>query len=365
MYIYGLYTNMDNDIRYVGKTNNLEKRLYEHLSDTIRNCKTYKHNWIRKELKKGNQIKIKILEKCNNNDWIEKEKYWIKKLPNLTNHTGGGDGGHGLLYTISYEDAKKIAHRLNIKSGNDWEKNHKNIKNKYNLPFNPNITFKNNGWISWGDFLGTNKIQDNKIVEKYISYNEAKNYIKNYIIANTIEEWKMKLKNNEIPETIPNRPDRFYANKNRGWVSWGDFLGTNRLAHKNKNFVSYEEAKKLIKPLNIKSRSEWRKYNKKVIENLNIPLTPSSTYKNNGWISMGDFLGTNKVRDNKIAENYISYEESKKYIKEKINIKSKKEWMLNAKNNKIPEIIPNHPENYYNKKDRGWKGWKDFLNKNN
>lgn len=31
---------------------------------------------------------------------------------------------------------------------------------------------------------------------------------------------------------IPNRPERYY--KNRGWVSWGDFLGTGRVANQYK-----------------------------------------------------------------------------------------------------------------------------------
>ena len=35
----------------------------------------------------------------------------------------------------------------------------------------------------------------------------------------------------------------------------------------------------------------------------------------------------------------------------------------NVKNKKIPDIIPNHPEIFYNKKNRGWLGWIDFLSK--
>jgi hypothetical protein len=37
-------------------------------------------------------------------------------------------------------------------------------------------------------------------------------------------------------------------------------------------------------------------------------------------------------------------------------------WKEYIKNNTI-KIIPNHPELYYNRKNRGWKGWKDFFNK--
>lgn len=94
----------------------------------------------------------------------------------------------------------------------------------------------------------------------------------------------------------------------------------------------------------------------------NIPTDPRHYYKE--WISWGEFFGTGKKQDNLLSINYLSYEDAKKYIKENFSeIRSEKIWKNYVKNNKIPNIIPNHPELYYNRKNRGWIGWKDFLNK--
>jgi len=359
IYIYGLYT--DEDIRYVGKTNNLEKRLNEHIRDAKCNKNTHKHNWIRKELKNNKEIKIKILEECNIKNWEEKEKLWIKKYNNLTNCTEGGEGGHGDLYFISYTDAKNIIHQLNINSKTKWYEYIKNNKIE-NIPSDPNKFFKNNGWISWGDFLGTNRVQDNKIIKVYLTYEEAKRWVSdNLNNITTQKKWKEITKENKIPIFIPNRPERYFS-KNKSWISWGDFLGTKRIANQNKIFISYNDAKKIIQKLNIKSQRHWIKIYHKEIKKYNIPSSPNYTYKD--WVSWGDFLGTGRIQDNKISLNYLTYTESKKWINDNISIKSQKEWILNVKENKIPIFIPNHPELYYYKKNRGWGGWKDFLFKN-
>lgn len=97
IYIYTL-TNDKNteDIRYIGKTSNLKNRLKRHLSNYSLNSDTYKNRWIKKELLLGNKILIHSIEEVNENNWQEREIYWIKKYKelgfNLTNTTLGGEG---------------------------------------------------------------------------------------------------------------------------------------------------------------------------------------------------------------------------------------------------------------------------------
>lgn len=233
--IYGLYDKKDNIIRYIGKTNKLDikKRLKEHINETIRNNKkSHKRNWIRSVINNNGEIDIELLETTTETEWQDREKYWIEKYKisnKLTNTTDGGDlGGRGIIYDISYDDCKKyIQDNLNIKSKTQWI----NVTNLPDfIPKDPRVVYLKRGWVSWGDFLGTNNIQDNLKAKKYISYDEAKNHIKTLNIK-SIVDWKNRL--TEIPEIIPNRPERFY--KKRGWISWGDFLGTGRIANKNKH----------------------------------------------------------------------------------------------------------------------------------
>jgi predicted GIY-YIG superfamily endonuclease len=197
LYIYGLYSNNIKNIRYVGKTNNINKRLYEHLNDAKRNDKTHKQKWLRHEIKNNRNINITILEECDVLNWEEKEKFWINHFNNLTNLTEGGEGGRYIIYDISYDDAKKIVKKLNINSKSEWYRYIKNYHIK-KIPIDPYIVFKNKGWINWGDFLGTNRLQDNMKTLNYISYENAKKWIKINLIVDTIEDWKKLVKCNKM-----------------------------------------------------------------------------------------------------------------------------------------------------------------------
>jgi len=95
-YIYVLIDPRDNQIRYVGKTNNIKTRLTEHC--TPRNLKnnTYKVNWIRSVLNYNLRPILKVIEQCDESNWQEREIYWIKYYRDLgydlTNATEGGEG---------------------------------------------------------------------------------------------------------------------------------------------------------------------------------------------------------------------------------------------------------------------------------
>ena len=226
MFIYGLYSTEDDIIRYVGKTKYmLHKRLMEHINGAlIRNCKTYKDNWIRSVYNKGYVVDIKLIEECDDSIWEEREKYWIKEYANLTNLTEGGEGGHGNLYDVSYEEMKEYIKEFfpQVDSKNKFYKCINKIDYKY--PKNPREVYSIRGeWISWGDFLGTNRIQDNLKAIKYLSYKEAKKFLKNKGIKH-ITDYQKYIKDNKI-DFLPYKPDRFYSNKNRGWESWLDYLG--------------------------------------------------------------------------------------------------------------------------------------------
>ena len=78
--------------RYVGKTvGKLKRRLDNHVYESKRNPNTYKNRWINKVLSEGLYPEIHLIEECNEDNWQEREKYWIKYYDNLTNATEGGE----------------------------------------------------------------------------------------------------------------------------------------------------------------------------------------------------------------------------------------------------------------------------------
>lgn len=92
-YIYALIDD-NNNVRYIGKSDNPDKRYIEHIKYGSKNKKNHKENWINKMLNENRKISIKILETVPYDMWEEKEIYWINKygLENLVNSTIGGNG---------------------------------------------------------------------------------------------------------------------------------------------------------------------------------------------------------------------------------------------------------------------------------
>jgi group I intron endonuclease len=100
-FIYGLIDPRTNKIRYVGKTNNLKQRLFDHTRRS-KHKTTYKDKWISSLLEIGLKPIIIILEECGD-DWAEREIYHISLYENLTNLTKGGEGLNGYIFTEKHK----------------------------------------------------------------------------------------------------------------------------------------------------------------------------------------------------------------------------------------------------------------------
>ena len=110
--IYALCDPTTNEVRYIGKSTNVRKRLVSHCSDTKRK-NNYCTNWVR-SLK---PLKPVILElEVTNQDWVEAEQFWISYFKwlgaRLTNHTTGGEGAFGITHVTSEITKAKISKAL-------------------------------------------------------------------------------------------------------------------------------------------------------------------------------------------------------------------------------------------------------------
>jgi hypothetical protein len=116
IYIYCLKDG--NDIRYVGKTTNLKRRLSAHISEAKRlKGRRYVLNWIFNMLSNNKKPIIHCIEECDENSWQEREKYWISYyrnlIPNLCNNSDGGLGGSGSK-NYTENELNKIRMRMSI-----------------------------------------------------------------------------------------------------------------------------------------------------------------------------------------------------------------------------------------------------------
>lgn len=95
-YLYYLKSTLDDKI-YIGITNNPERRYYEHINYTVEK-KHFNGNWIRKTLKRGGEIKMKIaLSNLSKKSAIQIEIKMIELLKKLTPKkiTNTAQGGLG------------------------------------------------------------------------------------------------------------------------------------------------------------------------------------------------------------------------------------------------------------------------------
>ena len=96
----------------------------------------------------------------------------------------------------------------------------------------------------------------------FVTFNDAKKFAKSLKLKKAAD-WSKYLKNNKRPSNIPWHPDTYY--KNKGWNGWGDFLGTGVISdHFKRDFwLSFKDAKKIIKKKKFKHRDDWFKFIKK------------------------------------------------------------------------------------------------------
>lgn len=96
IYIYALIDPRTSEPRYIGKTNNPQKRFAHHLNPRKEDM-SYRANWIRSLQRLGLQPTVMILEETDESQWPARERWWvaygIKEGWRLTNGDSGGSGG--------------------------------------------------------------------------------------------------------------------------------------------------------------------------------------------------------------------------------------------------------------------------------
>jgi hypothetical protein len=123
-YIYCLIDPITKEVRYIGKSNNPNQRLVEHIKYSKYN--SYKDNWIFGLKNKGLFPELFILDEVIQDEWSFWEKYYISLYKSwgfkLTNLTEGGDGNS----LVSENMRNKISNGLK----SYYQKNPSTRKNK-------------------------------------------------------------------------------------------------------------------------------------------------------------------------------------------------------------------------------------------
>ena len=246
----------------------------------------------------------------------------------------------------SFEEAREFARNLKLNNNAAWQKWSKYGQRPCDIPSTPSVIYKDSGWVSWGDWLGTGNLGPQDY--NFLSFEKAREFVRNLKLDGH-NAWR-KWKSNNRPNDIPASPDVTY--KDSGWVSWGDWLGTGNT--QKKNFLVFEEARKFVRNLKLDGQKAWNKWRKNKPEN--IPSHPYDVYKDSGWVSLGDFLGTGTIAPKN--RKFLSFEEARKFARD-LNLSGGPAWKKWSKSSERPEDIPSSPATVY--KDSGWVSLGDFL----
>ena len=234
-----------------------------------------------------------------------------------------------------FESAREFVRKLNLKGQKEWRGYCKSGNRPNDIPANPHRNYKKE-WMGLGDWIGTGRVHNKD--KQFRPYKEAQEFVRSLKIKN-VREWEEYCKSGNKPEDIPTQPSSTYRNK--GWVNWGNFFGTK--IHLKK-FRSFESAREFVRDLEFKNRDEWFEYCKSGDKPYDIPQKPERTYKNKGWIGVGDWLGTGTVAN--FNKQYRSFKEAREFVR-KLGLQSQREWYEYVKSGDKPNEIPANPWKVY------------------
>ncbi|MFL2495032.1 MAG: DEAD/DEAH box helicase family protein, partial [Porticoccaceae bacterium] len=326
---------------------------------------------------------------------------------------GTGSIATALRNYLSFAEARSYVHSYEFSSGDDYKKAWRAGSFDKELPSNPHTSYKESGWISWPDFLGSNYVppkdrvylpfseartlarslnlqsqkdwfdywtlnklraiprnpyqkysewiswpdwlnNGNDLVE-YWSFEKAREYVQKLENVNSHSQWIAYCESGQKPAEIPKDVRQTYK-KTGDWTNDSDFFRGD-IARKDINFLSYEDAKvTFVHPLKLSGEQGWRDYKRQNELPLNIPKTPENFYQK--WAGWPDWVGSGLISNRQKSENFVSFNEAKAWaIKQ--NIRGQREWRAFTKSPDFPDNIPKNPNVVYS--DKGWNGEPDFF----
>lgn len=200
--------------------------------------------------------------------------------------------------------------------------------------------------------------------KQYRAFSEALMFVRGLGLQ-SVELWiaycRGQLPNLVKPADIPPAPH--YTYRDCGWQGYGHWLGTDRLAHRQRRrqFWPYAQARRWVCD-NLRGEvTNWRAYCVGKRPDLparpaQIPTNPHRNYAGQGWVSYQDFLGV------VTRPAYRSFEEARAFVRS-LGLCSRAQWAAYHRGERPdlpppPHDLPLAPHQVY---ARQWVSWPDWL----
>jgi hypothetical protein len=177
----------------------------------------------------------------------------------------------------SFTEGRALVRKLKLKNRPEWREWSKSEQRPSDIPASPDQTYRDDGWISWPDWLGSERVA-------WRSFTAARALVRGLGLKG-VRGWFAWRKSGQRPSDIPSAPDKAY--KDDGWISWNDWLGNG----KRYDMLPFPVGRAYARKLKLKTQREWFAWSKSGQRPSDIPSSPQKTYRDDGWISMPDWLG--------------------------------------------------------------------------
>jgi hypothetical protein len=172
----------------------------------------------------------------------------------------------------SFETSREFVRSLGLKNVDEWREYCKSGEKPDDMTSSPQKVYKNKGWEGWGDWTGTG----NTYKKEFKDFESARLFVRSLGLGSGVK-WDEYCKSGEKSHDLPMHPDQYY--KNKGWKTWGHFLGTGSIASQLKQYRSFKEAREFVRTLGLKGVKEWYDYCKSGEKPDDIPTAPWNVYK--------------------------------------------------------------------------------------
>jgi len=151
---------------------------------------------------------------------------------------------------LPFLEAREYIRSLGLKNVHEWETWCKTGQRPDYITTHPNRTYKKE-WISMGDWLGTGTVAT--FNREYWPFEKAREYVHSQGIKswNEYEKWRTSGKK---PDYIPSSPKVVYKNE---FISYSDWLGTDFIATRNREYWPFEKAREYVRSLGFKNTEEY------------------------------------------------------------------------------------------------------------
>ena len=117
-----------------------------------------------------------------------------------------------------FNKARAFVRSLGLKSSTAWQAYCSSGKKPADISGNPNVTYANDGWAGFGDWLGTGRVGRGQ----HRSFKKARAFVRGLGLQSAAD-WRDYCKSGKKPGDIPFAPHAVYAHD--GWAGYSDWLG--------------------------------------------------------------------------------------------------------------------------------------------